>query len=431
MKKFRKLSMAFFVALLLCVGLSVAAAAKDTVIVIDPGHGAGESGASRTHNGKTYKEEVINLKIARYLKAELETYKNVKVYLTHNTLQGSGMDREARIKVASNVKADALVSIHQNISGTGKVSGALAMVPSTTQYPNSLAYAKTARNLGTAILKQLNSQVGLTNRGWLFDDELGIILYGMKAKIPSLIIEHTFLDNASDCKKYLSSDAKLKKIAVADAAGIASCFNLKKSGSNNNTTKKNGWITTNGKKYYYVNDVMVKGTWKQISSKYYYFNADGVLQTGVFKIDGKLYLSDKNGVRQTGLVKYGSRVYLANKSGQLLTGWQTYKNKKYYFSPNKGYAWTGLQPKKASSKNRYYFDKNTGAMVTGWVKINSKQTFFFGTITGRLQKNRWVKTSGKWYYVGSDGARYYSCKKTINGKTYKFNKNGVCTNRKK
>lgn len=36
------------------------------VVVLDPGHGGNESGAGAVHNGKVYKEEEINWKIANY-----------------------------------------------------------------------------------------------------------------------------------------------------------------------------------------------------------------------------------------------------------------------------------------------------------------------------------------------------------------------------
>ena len=36
------------------------------VVVLDPGHGGGESGASAVYKGKVYREEEINWKIANY-----------------------------------------------------------------------------------------------------------------------------------------------------------------------------------------------------------------------------------------------------------------------------------------------------------------------------------------------------------------------------
>ena len=63
---------------------NLAKASGTTVIVLDPGHGGHDGGASSSFNGKTYLEKELNLKIAQYCKAELETYSNVKVYMTRS-----------------------------------------------------------------------------------------------------------------------------------------------------------------------------------------------------------------------------------------------------------------------------------------------------------------------------------------------------------
>ena len=85
MKKFIKAVLAgmMFLCCLACVN-RVSARDKDgdLVVIIDPGHGGRDSGA--VQNGLTEKE--LNWNIATSLKAELETYEGVKVYLT----KGSG-----------------------------------------------------------------------------------------------------------------------------------------------------------------------------------------------------------------------------------------------------------------------------------------------------------------------------------------------------
>ncbi|MDO4343419.1 MAG: N-acetylmuramoyl-L-alanine amidase [Eubacteriales bacterium] len=426
-KLLKKLVCAAVICLCAC-GLIPApeASAEDIVIVLDPGHGRSESGAVRTWNGVTYREEVINLKIAQYAKKELETYQGVKVYLTHNSLTGSYMNRQQRLLVAKNKKASALVSIHINSTATMQTSltGAYAAVPSTSKYPNTKAYAKKARELGKTILGQLNSQVGLRNNGFWIDDGLGIIVYGMKYKIPSMIIEHCFVSNPNDCRKYLSTNAQMKKMGVADATGIAKYFKLKKKGT---VVGKNGWVTENGKKYFYINNVKQTNGWKAIGGKYYYFDKNGVLQTGVISIGGKLYLTNKNGVRQKGFVKCnGGNQYYANSKGLLYTGWRTYKKHKYYFDPKTGAACKGL---KTIGKDKYYFNKGTCIMQTKWVTVSGAK-MFFSRKNGKMMKNYWLKWEGKWYYLGSDGKMYKNVTKKIGKKTYKFNKNGVCTNRK-
>ena len=49
-----------------------------------------------------------------------------------------------------------------------------------------------------------------------------------KGHIPAMIVEHCFVSSNSDCEQFLSSDAKLRAIAQADARGIAAYYGLEK-----------------------------------------------------------------------------------------------------------------------------------------------------------------------------------------------------------
>lgn len=427
MKKLKKwtaaICMFFVMSFVVAVGH---AEAKDVVVVIDPGHGGTEAGAYRKWSFGTFREELLTLKISKYLKAELETYSGVKVYMTRSD-NSKTMNREERIKIAKKYKADALVSVHINSTAADKQktsTGALAIVPSVAGYPNSNKYAKAARALGTVILKQLNAVSGLKNNGYWLDDELGIILYGMQYKIPSIIIEHCYINNPDDCKKYLNSEAALKKLGVGDAAGIAKYFNLQKKGSGTETPTDTPAATEDPDEPDMAADYVITG-WQKMGNKYYYFDRYGVMQVGVTKIESSLYLLDNNGVRKTGFVKLNGKQYYADSKGKLKLGWQKYKGKKYYFSSKTGAAVTGLQ---TISKKQYYFDKN-GVMKTKWVNIKGKK-YYFSKIDGRLLKNYWLRYNEKWYYLNSKGTPYINTKKKIEGKTYKFDKNGICTNKK-
>lgn len=421
----------FFMILLVCMIVpAVSASAKDVVIVLDPGHGGSEAGARRTWSGYTYKEELINLKIANYAKQELETYEGVKVYLTRSVNNGPYMDRSARVKIAKAKNADALVSIHINSTGESQtsLSGCLAMVPSS-RYGQS--YAKKARLLAKDILGEI-SNTGLPNKGFQYDDELGIILYGMKAKIPSMIIEHCFVNNPKDCKKYLRYSSGMKKLGVADATGIAKHFRLHKKGTVTPPAEpvKTGWQTENGKKqYYFADGTMAKNGWTEIGSRYYYFDKSGNLKTGVLKIGSSLYLTDKNGIRRKGFVQIDGKQYYANSKGKLYTGWQTYKDKKYYFHKTSGAAVTGMR--KVGSKTYFFSNskKTPGVMKSKIIQVSGKK-YFFSRKDGRMMTNYWVKVGGKWYYFGKDGGAYANVRKKIDRKTYRFDAAGVCLNKR-
>ena len=131
-------------------------------------------------------------------------------------------------------------------------------------------------------------------------------------------------------------------------------------------------------------------------------------------------------------------------------GWFTVGNKSYYYVND--VKQTGLQ----TIKNKtYYFDKKTGEMKTGKIKVGKKWYFFSDKKTlGQMQtgwqtidKKKYYfdtkkKTSGQmvtgWLTIGKK--KYYLSPKTktlgqmitgtmkIGKKTYKFNKSGVCLN---
>jgi uncharacterized protein YjdB len=142
----------------------------------------------------------------------------------------------SRADVAQQQGADILVSLHNNASGAGTMYGAEVFVSVLN------AYNKTSTQLGNLILDQL-SALGLYDRGvkvrpsengttYVLTGELadyyGIIRESTFRGFPGIIIEHCFMDNAADADKYLSSDAKLKQLGVADAKALADYYGLVK-----------------------------------------------------------------------------------------------------------------------------------------------------------------------------------------------------------
>ena len=64
----------------------------------------------------------------------------------------------------------------------------------------------------------------------------------------------------------------------------------------------------------------------------------------------------------------------------------------------------------------------------GWIK-GSYDYKYYANKGGSLVKG-WKKISGKWYYFDTKGFNMYSNGTyKINQKSYKFDKNGVCTNK--
>ncbi|OYO59444.1 hypothetical protein CG709_18650, partial [Lachnotalea glycerini] len=88
--------------------VSVDQEATGVVVVLDPGHGGTDGGAT----SGPFVEKDLNLKISKYTKAELEKYSGVIVKMTRTTDTYVGL--EERTIIAKNYGADLFVSQHLN-----------------------------------------------------------------------------------------------------------------------------------------------------------------------------------------------------------------------------------------------------------------------------------------------------------------------------
>ena len=201
-------------------------AAGGVTIALDPGHGGTAAGAIYG----TILEKDLNLKLAQYAKAELETYEGVTVVMTRTA--DTTIDLQARAQLAYDQGADILVSLHNNASGTGTAQGAEVFVTVSENFRSS---STTLANLILANLKSL----GLTSRGVKTREEspgsgtdyYGIIRYSVALGFPAILVEHCFMDNPTEYEKYLSTDAKLQQLALADAKALADYYGLVKKGT--------------------------------------------------------------------------------------------------------------------------------------------------------------------------------------------------------
>lgn len=205
---------------------------KDLCIVIDPGHGGIQSGTQRG----TLEEKTLNLKIAQYLKEALEKYKGVTVSLTRDGDYDVSLTDRTQYSVDKN--ADLMVSIHNNATGDcAAYDSGCTVLAAKDGYKQELAEEE--QKLACNILSEL-SALGIENQGILLRDSeanekyengeladyYAIIRGGVLKDIPTVLVEHAFVDDDSDFENYLSSDAKLKELAEADAKGIARYYQL-------------------------------------------------------------------------------------------------------------------------------------------------------------------------------------------------------------
>lgn len=197
--------------------LSVGARANAMTVVLDPGHGGiGTTGAGALY--PPYMEKSLNLSVANQVKSELEAA-GITTYMTRTG--DASLTLEQRASYAKSVNADLLVSIHFNSTGAHDRSGSEVW---TSLYSN---YYNTGYALGTNVLSQLTG-LGFQNKGVKTKlgnsgDYYGIIRNGVALGIPTVIIEHCYMDNPGD-RAIIDSQGP-SGIGHADAAGIINYVN--------------------------------------------------------------------------------------------------------------------------------------------------------------------------------------------------------------
>ena len=178
-----------------------------------------------------------------------------------------------------------------------------------------------------------------------------------------------------------------------------------------------GWQKIGGSWYYFDGSGAMCTGWQQIDGSWYYFDAAGVMQTGWRQIGGSWYSFDASGVMRTGWVKSAGKWYYMGSSGAMQTGWQKIGGKWYFFDGS-GVMLTNWQQIRGS----WYYLGDDGAMRTGWVKSGGNW-YYMGT-SGAMQTG-WITIGEDSYYAREDGSLVVGTTMVIDGKTYKFDHNGV------
>ena len=231
------IQMCFLLCLMLIHPVS---AGQKLVIELDPGHGGYDGGATAEWFGDTVYEKKLNLAIAKYLKEELESYEGVEVKMTRT--DDTYVSLDARTDKVEKDEADVMISLHNNASGAiSDYDNGCTVLTSHGRYKEKLA--QEGMKLGSQILEELSS-VGPENQGILqrtsetgttykngeLADYYHIIKKGVEGDYTAIIVEHAFVDHGVDYKQYLRTDGALKRLAVADAKGIARYYGLHKKG---------------------------------------------------------------------------------------------------------------------------------------------------------------------------------------------------------
>lgn len=139
--------------------LQVTSFGANKVIVLDPGHGGNDIGASNPSKGII--ERDVNLKIATYLKQYLSEYAGVDVLMTHTGFSSGTLNLKDRALFAINNKADLLLCMHCNSSASGNITGVEAFVTANKSLPK---YNSECTKIANLILEKI-SKIGIQNRG--------------------------------------------------------------------------------------------------------------------------------------------------------------------------------------------------------------------------------------------------------------------------
>jgi N-acetylmuramoyl-L-alanine amidase len=191
-------------------------------IVLDPGHGGGESGA--VGPGGTLEKE-LTLLLARALKSRLEAALGVRVILTRD--EDAELPHETRTAIANQNKADLFISLHLNSAFGAGARGAETYFLSETASDERAARSAEAENqlasggadddplydlqlilwdlaqshhlaqsqrLATLIQQELNRALGLRDRGV----KQAPFLVLMGAAMPAVLVELGFISNPEE-----------------------------------------------------------------------------------------------------------------------------------------------------------------------------------------------------------------------------------------
>lgn len=192
------------------------------LIVIDPGHGGWDPGATAyDENGNVLLEEAdANLRIATTVYNRLVNA-GANVVLTRTSDVGCAdtelNELKYRCQLANDMEADLFVSIHNNsFSNTDANGTEVLYVEGGSENSFGISGQELAQNIQTTLV----TNTGLYDRGIKNSSSIYVL---MKTKMPAVVVECAFVSNASDCSLLLDHEF-CKKAGNAIADGILNSF---------------------------------------------------------------------------------------------------------------------------------------------------------------------------------------------------------------
>jgi len=171
------------------------------LVVIDPGHGGVDVGATR--NGVYEKD--ITLTISRYLGRILQQMGYSVVYTRTEDID---IDLEPRVQIAENARASAFVSVHVN-----SLDASMSEINGLETY--HAPGASLGGNLAELVHEQILASTGANDRG-VRSARFYVI---RNTSMPAILVETGYITNPSESAR-LVNNAYQEQIAMAIARGL-------------------------------------------------------------------------------------------------------------------------------------------------------------------------------------------------------------------
>lgn len=196
-------------------------------IVLDPGHGGQDLGATRD----SFIESKIVFQITQKIKANLDQQKNITTTLTRNHKQGLSL--KDRVLIANDLKADLFVSLHANTSNSVSVSGMEFYFnsPNTNPSPKPAASFENQFPTQSEVIEKIKSDFQFydkTEKSLMLakslkavQEQKNVIIGTDKSMIkstikraPFYVIEHTSMPSALIELGFISNRREAKKLTT-------------------------------------------------------------------------------------------------------------------------------------------------------------------------------------------------------------------------
>jgi N-acetylmuramoyl-L-alanine amidase len=177
---------------------------SDFVVVLDPGHGAHDAGASSS-DGVFEKEVVLN--IAKQIQEILRS-KKIGVVLTRDGDKGVSLSQ--RVSVAQLNKADLFVSLHAGYDEADPSTSGIHCIISKDNYST----VEESKRFAEGVIQHLDNIKGMAVKGIKTSDAYVL----RNNTIPAIVMDLGFLSNDHD-KAFLKNPGNLARLSqsIADA----------------------------------------------------------------------------------------------------------------------------------------------------------------------------------------------------------------------